>query len=179
MRYPVLFALISFLSFPAFSVGQLEPADAAANPAMPQAIAETEPGPSRFTIPIATDYRSQVLSLTVEGAEQAKFPSALAVRIFGEVVRQVTREVNSTRPVAVRLNLLVKIGGRRDFLECVYGSKYDAVISLSKWSEAAFARLLARGVRDCMFTDKQLDMVAQTALARAHAQVDVGELASR
>jgi hypothetical protein len=138
----------------------------------------TTPGhaPSQISVQIATEYPNQVLSLTVERRDRMHFPTNLAKRIFGETVRGFTQEVNSTQPVPVHLNLLVTMGGNRNYLEQVYGSQYDAVVTLAKWNDEAFSRLLVRAVRSCVLTEQQLDNVAHAAVLRAHDRVDVTEL---
>jgi len=73
----------------------------------------------------------------------------------------------------------VTIGGNRNYLEQVYGSGHDAVITLSKWNDTVYSRLLVRAVRGSILTDEQLDDVARTAVLRAQTRVDVAELKAR
>ena len=104
---------------------------------------------------------NQILSLTVEGVDRSHFPSAIAAPIFKETVHGFTTEVNPNRPPAVRLKLLVAIGGSQDYFEQIYGSGNDAVIALSHWDDVAFSRLLVRAVRASLLTDEQLDGVPE------------------
>jgi len=182
MKSLFLVGLLVLIGFSTFSIGQI-PATTRSLNAVTQAerteTAKPENLPAQLSVPIVADYPNQILSLTVEGADSSNFPASTAARIFAEIVHGLTREVNSTRPVAVHLNLLVTIGGNRNYLEQVYGSGHDAVITLSKWNDTVFSRLLVRAVRGSMLTDEQLDEVARTAVLRAHTRVDVAELKAR
>ena len=182
MKLPSLVGLFVLIGFSTFSIAQI-PATTQALNAVPQQerteTAKPENAPTQISVPIVADYPNQILSLTVEGADLTHFPTTTAARIFAEIVHGLTREVNSTRPVAVHLKLLVTIGGNRNYLEQVYGSGHDAVITLSKWNDTVYSRLLVRAVRGSILTDEQLDDVARTAVLRAQTRVDVAELKAR
>jgi hypothetical protein len=174
--------LVLIIGFSTFSIAQIPATAQAVNTAPLQERTETatpESAPTQLSVPIVADYPNQILSLKVEGADPTNFPATTASRIFAETVHGLTREVNPSRPVAVRLNLLVMIGGNRNYLEQVYGASYDAVITLSKWNDTVFSRLLVRAVRSSILTEQQLDEVAHTAVLRAHTRVDVAELKTR
>jgi hypothetical protein len=182
MKSLSLVGLLVLIGFSTFSIAQMPATTQAVNTVPQEERAETakaERALTQLSVPIVADYPNQILSLTVEGADLTHFPTTTAARIFAEIVHGLTREVNSTRPVAVHLNLLVTIGGNRNYLEQVYGSGHDAVITLSKWNDTVYSRLLVRAVRGSMLTDEQLDDVARSAVLRAQTRVDVAELKAR
>lgn len=187
MRSIVIVILVIFIGISTNLVAQVSapglvanavPGEAAPRQSPPEA-ASPDKRSAQFSVPIVADQPDQILALTVEGADRANFPSTIAARIFKETVRGFTTEVNSTRPPAVRLKLLVSIGGTQNYLEQIYGSGHDAVITLSQWDDIVFSRLLVRAVRASLLTDEQLDGVARAAVLRARDRVDVSELKAR
>ena len=169
MRFPSWITLSVLILFSALSLTQLTAQN------LLETAPEDQSRESRHTpVPVIGNSSNQILSLTLEGG--AYVPVATASRIFAETVHGFTREVNASRPVAVHLKLLVKVGADSNDLEQVFGAKYDAVIRLTEWNENVFSRLLVRAVRGAILTEDQLDDIARAALSRAHARVDVSEL---
>lgn len=135
------------------------------------------PSLGQVAIPVTPDFSPQDVTFTVEGSDVGRFPVGLAKRIFSETLHEITHAVNAEQPPAVRLKLLLRMGEDRDYVHTTFGSQQEGTqISMVKWNEVKFARLLARAVRNCLLSDQQMDEAAHSAVRRAHMLVSADEL---
>lgn len=158
------------LIFPGIGAGQ-------ASGILESGKAQRTPSLGQVAIPVTPDFSPQEVTFTVEGPDLDHFPVALGKRIFSETLHEITRAVNAERPPAVRLKLLLRMGEDRDYVHTTFGAQKEGTqISMVKWNEVKFARLLARAVRNCLLSDQQMDEAAHSAVRRAHMLVSAEEL---
>ncbi|HVP41939.1 MAG TPA: hypothetical protein VMS96_00825, partial [Terriglobales bacterium] len=72
--------------------------------------------------------------------------------------------------------LVLRMGQSHPYTKTLSGVEDGSEIGMVKWEPRLFARLVARAVRNSIFTDNELDRFASTALVRAESQVSLDEL---
>ncbi len=126
----------------------------------------------------STQPTADALPFVVDNPKHLKFPVARARHIFEETVREMRFQLNASHPPEIELDVVLRLGQARDFLETDEPSRRTN-ISMRKWDDVMFARMLTRAVRNSLFSDRDLDTFAITALRRVRSQVSVQELRER
>lgn len=133
---------------------------------------------TQSTTAVSTQSAGDALPFAVDNPKHLKFPVARACHIFEETVREMRFQLNPSHPPEIVLDVVVRLGQQRDFLETDEPSR-RTTIAMRKWDDVTFARMVTRAVRNSLFSDRDLDAFAITALRRVAAQVSVKELRER
>lgn len=106
---------------------------------------------------------------------RGRVSESLVQRIFRETMHEVAWQLNPEHPPRIVANVTLRLGAAGFTVETLEGKERRTIISLPKWNELLFARMVARAARNGLFSDRELDQHARAGLARARAVTTVSE----
>ncbi len=118
---------------------------------------------------------NETLPFTVENPKHLRFSPRRARRIYEETLRELKWQFAGTHVPTITLTLTLRLGQGRDYIDTETPAR-KTLISMKKWDEVTFARMIVRAFRNALFSDSELDTVALNALRRVQSQVSVDEL---
>ncbi len=119
------------------------------------------------------------IKLEIENRGKTRVSEALIQRIFRETMHEVAWQLNPEHPPRIVANVTLRLGAPGFTVETLEGKERRTILSLPKWDELLFARMVARAARNGLFSDQELDQHARAGLARARSVTSVSELQGR
>ncbi len=127
----------------------------------------------------AVSATEESIKLEIEYHGKRRVSEALIQRIFRETMHEVAWQLNPEHPPRIVANVTLRLGTPGFTVETLEGKERLTILSLPKWDELLFARMVARAARNGMFSDQELDQHARAGLTRARAVTSLSELQGR
>jgi hypothetical protein len=167
---------LSFLCAVLFSASSLISAqsESALDPPKTFPVLEKGKGLVQLQVPLSPEYATQGVELTLQKPEKTKVPLSVVRRLFSETVQAVSSTISPEHQLNLHLHVLLRLAQKRDFV--YIHQPQGTMISMKRWDEVMFARLLARAIPSSILSEKDADKAARQAITRTRATISADDL---